>query len=133
MRRLSLNRLGAGQNIPKNRCRTTVAERMVETLAELPFIGDQVGLFKPRPSRPQRTCRTRSANARFFMFLNGFCLYGDLIPPIADRNRDRKLARLRRPLGVIRVISPSFYAGRGAALISSSCGAGSATLRPREG
>ena len=50
MRRLSLNRLGAGQksgqksgqNIPKNRCRTTIAERMVETLAELPFIGDQV-------------------------------------------------------------------------------------------
>jgi len=27
--------------IPKNRCRTTVAERMLETLAELPFIGDQ--------------------------------------------------------------------------------------------
>ena len=25
--------------IQKNRCRTTVAERMVETLAELPFIG----------------------------------------------------------------------------------------------
>src|SRR5215472_8018878 len=46
MRRLSLNRLGAGQksgqNIPKNRCRTTIAERMVETRAELPFIGDQV-------------------------------------------------------------------------------------------
>ena len=29
-------------NIPKNRCRTTIAERMVETLAELPFIGNQV-------------------------------------------------------------------------------------------
>jgi len=28
--------------IQKNRCRTTVAERMGETLAELPFIGDQV-------------------------------------------------------------------------------------------
>ena len=32
----------SGQNIPKNRFRTTVAERIVETLAELPFIGDQV-------------------------------------------------------------------------------------------
>ena len=32
----------SAQNIPKNRCRTTIAERMVETLAELPFIGDQV-------------------------------------------------------------------------------------------
>ena len=27
---------------PKNCCRTTIAERMVETLAELPLIGDQV-------------------------------------------------------------------------------------------
>jgi hypothetical protein len=39
-------RLGAGQkerpNIPKNCCRTTIAERMVETPVELPFIGDQV-------------------------------------------------------------------------------------------
>src|ERR1700747_658845 len=46
MRRLSLNQLVAGQksgqNIPKNRCRTTIPERMVETPAELPFIGDQV-------------------------------------------------------------------------------------------
>ena len=46
MRRLSLNRLEparkSAQNIPKNRCRTTIAERIVETRAELPFIGDQV-------------------------------------------------------------------------------------------
>jgi hypothetical protein len=46
MRRLYLNRSEpakkSGQNIPKNRCRTTIAERMVETLAGLPFIGDQV-------------------------------------------------------------------------------------------
>ena len=46
MRRLSLNRSEpakkSGQNIPKNRCRTTIAERMVETRAELPFIGDQI-------------------------------------------------------------------------------------------
>src|SRR6516164_11554421 len=27
--------------------------RATETLAELPFIGDQVGLLKPRPGRPQ--------------------------------------------------------------------------------
>ena len=44
---LSLNRSEpakkGGQNIPKNRCRTTVAEPMVETRAEPPFIGDQVG------------------------------------------------------------------------------------------
>jgi hypothetical protein len=46
MRRLSLNHSEPakknGQNIPKNRCQTTVAERMMETLAELPFIEDQV-------------------------------------------------------------------------------------------
>ena len=51
--------LGAGQkksdqNIPKYRCRTTMPERMVETLAELPFIGDQVGLFRAQPGRPKR-------------------------------------------------------------------------------
>src|SRR6516164_1966095 len=45
--------------IPKNRCRTTVAERMVETRAELPFTGDQVGLFRARPGRPKRTCNSR--------------------------------------------------------------------------
>ena len=46
MRRLSLNRSRSrpksGQNIPKNRGRTTIPERMVETLPGLPFIGDQV-------------------------------------------------------------------------------------------
>jgi hypothetical protein len=57
---VSLNRVRSrakksSQNIPKNRCRTTIADRMVETLAELPFIGDQIGLFKAQPSRPQRT------------------------------------------------------------------------------
>ena len=48
----------ADQNIPKNRCRTKIPERMVETRAELPFIGDQVGLLKPRPGRPQRPVGT---------------------------------------------------------------------------
>jgi hypothetical protein len=47
---LSLNRSEpakkSGPNIPKNRCRTTIAERrlafgVVETRAELPFIGDR--------------------------------------------------------------------------------------------
>ena len=32
----------SGQNIPKNRCRRTIAEPIGETLAELPFIEDQV-------------------------------------------------------------------------------------------
>jgi len=54
MRRSSLNRSEpakkSGQNIPKNCCRTTIAERTVETLAELPFIGDQVS----RPAESHR-------------------------------------------------------------------------------
>jgi hypothetical protein len=32
-----------GHNIPKNRCRTTIAERVMEQLAELPLTGDQAG------------------------------------------------------------------------------------------
>ena len=38
--------------IQKNRCRTTIAERMVETRAELAFTGDQTGLFRAQPGRP---------------------------------------------------------------------------------
>ena len=67
MRRLFLNRLEpakkSGQNIPKNRCRTTIAERMMETLAELPLTGDQVGLFKAQPGRPQRRAEVASGCA----------------------------------------------------------------------
>ena len=37
--------------IQRNRCRTTIPERMEETLAELPFTGDQVGLFRAQPGR----------------------------------------------------------------------------------
>jgi hypothetical protein len=66
MRRLFLNRLEpakkSGQDIPKNRCRTTIAERMMETLAELPFIGDQVVCLSHEPGRPRRT-RTNNSLA----------------------------------------------------------------------
>jgi hypothetical protein len=51
----------SGQNIPKNRCRTTIAERMMETLAELPFIGDQVVCLSHEPGRPQRNAIRRRA------------------------------------------------------------------------
>ena len=59
--------------IPKNRCRTTVAERMVETLAELPFIGDQVDLFKAQPGRPKRGLVPLSA--LYVELANGFGYY----------------------------------------------------------
>jgi hypothetical protein len=55
MRRLFLNRSEpakkSGQKIPKNRCRTTIAEQMMETPAELPFIGDQVVCLSHEPGR----------------------------------------------------------------------------------
>jgi hypothetical protein len=64
MRRLFLNRSEpakkSGQNIPKNRCRTTIAERIMETLAELPFIGDQVVCLNHEPS-PQRNAIPRAS------------------------------------------------------------------------
>jgi len=39
--------------IQKNRCRTTVAEPMVETLSETALYRDQVGLFKAQPGRTE--------------------------------------------------------------------------------
>jgi len=55
MRRLFLNRSEpvkkSDQNIPKNRCRTTIGEQMMETPAELPFIGDQVVCLSQEPGR----------------------------------------------------------------------------------
>ena len=51
----------SGQNIPKNRCRTTIAERMMETLAELPFYRGSGRLLKPRtgPPAPERDLTKR--------------------------------------------------------------------------
>src|SRR5215813_4577183 len=70
MRRSCLNRSEpakkSGQNIPKNRCRTTVAERMMETLAELPFIGDQVVCLSHEPGRLQRNAIPRASVAQSY-------------------------------------------------------------------
>ena len=44
----------SGQNIPKNRCRTTVPERMVETPAELPVIWDMVVCLSHDQAGPRR-------------------------------------------------------------------------------
>src|SRR6516162_5782542 len=70
MRRLSLNRSEpakkSGQNIPKNRCRTTIPERMGETRAELPFIGDQVVCLSHNQaarSGPRKEARVHLAEA----------------------------------------------------------------------
>jgi len=53
--------------IPKNRCRTTVAA-IGGRLAELPFTGDQVGLFRARPGRPKRTCNSGRRGIRERVF-----------------------------------------------------------------
>ena len=42
---------------------------MVETLAELPFTGDQVGLFRAQPDRPKRACNPSSLAASEPLFL----------------------------------------------------------------
>ena len=57
--------------IQKNRCRTTLAERTVETLAELPFIGDQVGLFRAQPGRPKRRHLKDAADEDYYVFPMG--------------------------------------------------------------
>jgi len=49
--------------IQKNRCRTTIAERKVETRAELPFIGDQVGLFRRNQAARSGPATDRRATA----------------------------------------------------------------------
>jgi hypothetical protein len=46
-----MTRLSVSVAIQKNRCRTTIAEPIGETRAELPFTGDQVGLFRAQPGR----------------------------------------------------------------------------------
>src|SRR5215469_11578865 len=48
--------------IQKNRCRTTIAERMVETRAELP---------RAQPGRPQRTCNSTWRSERVIPYYSG--------------------------------------------------------------
>src|SRR6516164_6681138 len=66
MRRLSLNRSEpakkSGQNIPKNRCRTTVAERMGGNASGTALYRGSGRLLKPRPGRP---CFTSGRDAGF--------------------------------------------------------------------
>jgi hypothetical protein len=53
----------SGQNIPKNRCRTTIAERIVETLAELPFIGNQIVCLSHDQAARSGPARKRATEA----------------------------------------------------------------------
>ena len=55
----------SGQDIPKNRCRTTIAEAdSGNAIGTALYIGDQVVCFKPRPPAPRsRSARTGSAAA----------------------------------------------------------------------
>ena len=54
----------SGQNIPKNCCRTTIAERMVETPVELPCIGDQVVCLSHDQAAGQRAEEGGAADDR---------------------------------------------------------------------
>jgi hypothetical protein len=73
MRRFSLPAMTArsgpkqcSQNIQKNRSRTTVAERIGATLAELPFTGDKVVCLGHDPGRLERTCINEAVNKSAF-------------------------------------------------------------------
>ena len=94
MRRLSLNRSEpakkSGQNIPKNPCRTTVAERMGETQAELPFIGDQVGCLKPRLGRPQRDLHDGTKLERNRKFVDSPLEEGVASEPVSEARPYRR-------------------------------------------
>jgi hypothetical protein len=63
----------------------------VETLAELPFIGDQVGLFRAQPGRPKRTCNSRGAGTESHSTLmlmvrpSGFPTVAQLGRPISGK------------------------------------------------
>ena len=87
MRRLSLNRSEpakkSGQNIPKNRCRTTIAERMGETPAELPFIRDQVVCL--RHDQAARSGPRKEARALTRLFRSIYFIIGRTIDGCAPR------------------------------------------------
>ena len=51
---------------------------------------------RPEPSNVKTCGQLKENNARILRFLNGFYLYRDRITTTADRDGDRKLARLRR-------------------------------------
>jgi hypothetical protein len=53
--------------IPKNRCRTMIAERMVETRAELPFIGDQIVCLSHDHAARSATRQKMGARERSFV------------------------------------------------------------------
>src|SRR5215472_6897392 len=52
----------SGQNIPKNRCRTTIAEADTGNASGTALYRGSGRLLKPRLGRSQRTRRTRSAS-----------------------------------------------------------------------
>ena len=57
--------------IPKNRCRTTIPERMGETPAELPLTRDQVGLFRAQPGRPFGSYRRVAGDSCWIVRVRG--------------------------------------------------------------
>jgi len=77
MRRLSLNRLEPAKksdpNIPENRCRITIAERIVKTLADLPFIGDQVVCLSHDQAARSRPLRRRRVKLAWLAAAGRFC------------------------------------------------------------
>ena len=76
---------------------------MGETLAELPFTGDQVGLFRVRPGRSKRTCNSRVLPpAEFVECLSGTLKIGTAIAAVSEKFQTAKLRRGFQTLGFKR-------------------------------
>src|SRR5262249_28132300 len=91
--------VGVGAGIPKNRCRTTLAERMMETLAELPLTGDQVGLFKAQPGRPKLPWYSSTSSAPADQHIAASARLHNPVTAIPARHGDA----VRAPAGAARL------------------------------
>jgi hypothetical protein len=67
--------------MPKNRCRTTIAERVMEKLAELPLTGDQMVCLSHELGRLQRNAIPRAEL--------------DHRPPVHKRNRIERMKDIK--------------------------------------
>jgi len=72
---------------------------MVETRAELPFIGDQVGLYRAQPGQPTWTCRVDRTAKAFYLTVHAF---------LSRHHSDRR----RIDCGLLPLPSPGSWANR---------------------
>jgi len=121
--RAGMTRLSVSVAIQKNRCRTTVAEPIGETRAELPFTGDQDGLFRARPGRPKRTCNSRARSKSAAVQTPQQHWYAMRYATVAPAAEGPMVRRLTGGGSWIRTIGPA----TGKLPLGAPCGARSGT------